>query len=135
MKANELRIGNCCEYLLEDKFENPDNLWSLNVIDAEDILYLSKYPDCENYRPIVLTPEVLEKCGFEFDESVYKSKIYGNNEWIEFDKDGDCFNVFLKQGNVTGSDDVILLYTQIDYLHQLQNLYFALTGEELTYTP
>lgn len=127
IKANELRIGNLCEYLVRDELATPKEEWVLNVIDAEDILYLSKYPDCENYRSIMLTPEVLEKCGFERYYSV-------KNTWFK----GDIL-VNFESGKiqiVTDDSDIHLVYFKIDLpgqFHQLQNLYFALTGKELNY--
>ena len=127
IRANELRIGNLCEYLVRDELATTKEEWVLNVIDAEDILYLSKYPDCENYRPIVLTPEVLGKCGFERDHSV-------KNAWFK----GDILVNFENGKIQIVADDsgIHPVYFEIDlpeHFHQFQNLHFALTGEELNY--
>jgi len=46
---------------------------------------------------------------------------------INIDKKGNLSDVYL-----SGWDDTISI-EGIQYVHQLQNLYFALTGEELTY--
>lgn len=71
--------------------------------------------------PIPLTPEILEKAGFEFDKELpYSNWQYGVNS----DK-YDIFHCYWDGGKLT------YLGLQITYLHQLQNLYFALTGEEL----
>ena len=61
----------------------------------------------EQYEPIPLTEECLLRFGFESKNPV----LFTNS-------DGDSFYL----------DD-----TKIKHVHQLQNLYFALTGEELTY--
>jgi hypothetical protein len=64
-----------------------------------------------NYNPIPLTAEVLKKCNIP-----YVSKIevfieaFDLHRRIIFDGHSNC---------------------GVKYLHQLQNLYFALTGEEL----
>lgn len=75
---------------------------------------------------IPLTPEILDKCGFEKDkDGVYNINGYAINKvmyWLD-----------------TGHLQIALAYTPIlnapcKYLHQLQNLYFALTGKELNPT-
>lgn len=81
----------------------------------------------EQLRGIPITPEILEKCGFgkKFFEH------YGN------DRNVTVFNI----GDVeleNFGDNSYQLYaytTQVSYLHQLQNLYFALTQTELVYNP
>jgi hypothetical protein len=69
--------------------------------------------------PIPLTTEILEKCGFERD-TVTKTEVYR----------------FPKLSLMRGLDNEYRFFdiksAPIKYLHQLQNLYFALTGEELT---
>jgi hypothetical protein len=77
---------------------------------------------CIRLMPIPLTPEILEKAGFKFDgdfnsysiSSVILSKNYclcsiGDEYLCELNRIGK----------------------PIKHIHQLQNLYFALTGEEL----
>lgn len=66
------------------------------------------------YEPIPIIEEVLLECGFEYDDAFY----YKDGIFLEYDDNSlrlDCM-----------SDSV-----SIKYLHQLQNLYFALTNEEL----
>lgn len=79
--------------------------------------------DC--LRPIPLTEELLLKCGFE-------KCNYGNNkEFISYKM--DWFNCRLAVGvlSIMGYNN---RHQDIKYLHQLQNLYFALTGKELEIT-
>ena len=75
--------------------------------------------DCSTdlIHPIHLTPEVLEAC----DWNGYKSLYIGS--YFNLDTYGHLYY---------GSD-----YTgiNVDYLHQLQNLYFDLCGQELEYKP
>ena len=78
--------------------------------------------EIEGIKPIPLTEEWLVKFGFENNQS--------NNEWY----DKGFFSVlnngmsfcFIHCGNY------ININARPKYVHQLQNLYFALTGEELT---
>lgn len=119
MKANELRIGN----------------WYNWYADGKNYQYQVKAEDfvneiIENFDPIPLTEEILLKCGFfkceDFDEGGlidYRYELHLFNGSISFTSNWnteDCIYVNLNQ---CGAD--------VFYLHQLQNLYFALTGEEL----
>jgi hypothetical protein len=110
MKANELRIGNWCASPYEPK---------IFKVSAMHILHLEEGMDSLSILGIPLTPEILEKAGFvksiNFDNT-YIKLIKGESFILKDCKDGTFF-----------------VYTGIrcQYLHQLQNLYFALTGEEL----
>jgi hypothetical protein len=71
-----------------------------------------------NYQPIELTPEILEAAGFELD--------FGGT-WYRLKYFAVCFidtGVAIEIKN-------IMFGNAPKYLHQLQNLYFALCGEEL----
>lgn len=118
LKASEIRIGNLVEYYIEDSLDQRKGWWEINIIDAEDILWLSKNDDTD-YRPITLTEEWLKK----FD---YKPHPMFNLSYQDIGSSTNCPQwVFV----FIGFDGV---GTKIYYVHQLQNLYFALTGEELT---
>jgi hypothetical protein len=76
--------------------------------------------------PIPLTPEILEKAGFEYAAGFADSynrhpiTLYNN----PFKEGWTVENLFEQQIK----DDLLV----IQHVHQLQNLYFALTGKELT---
>ncbi len=109
MKANELRIGN---YVY-------DTLGKVNKIDLEAITHIVKEPH-NQVKPIPLTEEWLLKFGFE------RSGLYNvKDEVYVYDEYGLTDTGFEYRFN----------YTQIKlkYVHQLQNLYFALTGKELIF--
>lgn len=106
MKASELRIGN----LVLNKIDN-----SILEISAKDILFLEEGGDEFIFEPIPLTEEWLLKFWFEKLNSAWYG--YGNLKLnISFDADWG--------GNWLG--------VRSKHVHKLQNLYFALTGEELT---
>lgn len=120
--SKELRIGNLVLFDTE-----VDTIQSLG----------RKYCDGENRRtwsydrlhPIPLTEELLVKLGF--DEYV----DFGNNTG-DFDLiplQGFSYNIVTKKVRVMHSPNPTSyrLKTEINYVHQLQNLYFALTGQEL----
>lgn len=79
----------------------------------------------DDFKPIPITPEILIKCGFGHDEEMHK---FGNDfnphsEWVSFSILAHLYGYWV----VIGKTNV----GSIKYLHQLQNLYFALTGTEL----
>jgi hypothetical protein len=116
MKANELRIGNWVRWNYEERSEG-------NVYPVE---YGYELDDIKNnpniVKPIPLTEEWLLKFGFEFDKgcSYWKSEIELTKDTME-----EYFTAFDCRG-------FGFCEKEIKHVHQLQNLYFALTGEELT---
>ena len=130
MKANELRIGNYVR-LFEKGFYKVHTI-SRKVIQVHGDLIGGEVFDFFNIQPIPLTPEILEKCGFEYV-----------TDWTVPDKrKHDCVTfldlgyMYLASGMMGGGvtlfqNDRRSTGTNIEYLHQLQNLYFCLCGEEL----
>ena len=116
MEANELRIGNWVivneECQIEDIFHDVVNVSTRFETYVLDVV-----------KPIPLTEEWLFKFGFKFDGhcSWWKNKLIE----LTIDTGEDEYSVFNDNG------DYITL-KGIKYVHQLQNLYFAITGEELT---
>jgi hypothetical protein len=123
MEANELRLGNLCEYFIQDNVEK--DYWVKNKIDIQDLELCLKEKEYFNklYQPIPLTPEILEKCGFYFEKHWYKR--IANLDFFICSL-GNMDEFYLLQFGSCG------IMPPCKYLHQLQNLYFALTGEELT---
>jgi|DEB0MinimDraft_10_1074344.scaffolds.fasta_scaffold104598_1 hypothetical protein len=118
MKATELRIGNWVRI----KDVPTTNEWQVESIGNLQQVGGQLW-SIEELEPIPLTEEWLQRFGFKFDGycSFWKSDI-------ELTKDvGDNhYSVFNVHGNGLHRDGII------QYVHALQNLYFALTGEELT---
>ena len=109
MKSNELRIGNLVNV-------NSDML----SVTGADIAYFDF--NGNDYSQILLTPEILEKAGFRhLAEGVYEL----STETLSIAWDETGLDIAF-EGNDIGYD-----LDHIKSLHQLQNLYFALTGEEL----
>lgn len=126
MKANELRIGNW----INNHEGKPEQ------IDGEGIAQFSDgeltAPDGINtfICPIRLTPEWMEKFGFELERITYSIDTE-EGQAIEFRLPG---LLYLAGVNSTTLGECFTVFN-MHHVHQLQNLYFALTGEELTYTP
>jgi hypothetical protein len=127
MKAEELRLGNLVSNM------NPRHNDSILTIESigdnhEVNVFYRKYLLSE-LEPIPLTQEWLLKFGFT-------AKSIQHNFRIESDID---FQISSGQ-RVIQTNERSSFYlegygTKINYVHQLQNLYFALTGEELTLKP
>lgn len=120
--STELRIG---------------NLVSENVLGISKVVgiiksaaFLSNSPkshytiELKNINPIPLTPEILEKCGFECE---YVSKYAIKYTHLNHAEIG--YNWTKLSGWFARYYGPILIH--IKYLHQLQNLYWCLCGEEL----
>lgn len=117
MNNTELRIGNSLMFSengetcivteiteggLEVLFKNGEQVWI----------------ELDQFSPIELTPEILEKAGFRYDGYVWDTEKVMLGDY----KDGIHFcNGF----------SIINKGIKLEYVHQLQNLYFALTHQEL----
>ena len=115
MKANELRIGNYFmdrggKVLRLDFWDSPGKLAMNNVI--EGTVWHPLTEDVKYAKPVPLTEEWLLRFGFVNDKLEYFTIEYDNHAG---------YGLFYRGNLLTG----------IEYVHQLQNLYFALTGTEL----
>jgi hypothetical protein len=119
--TRELRIGNWVEYSHNPLDDEGNIEWRPTRIDYNDISYLCQYPDEDDYRPIPLTEEILLKAGFRETIHGFTNDVLRLG-YITTDDYYQC--ILTPQGNRW-------LLIPMQYLHQLQNLYFALTGQEL----
>lgn len=113
--ANELRIGNYVNHKSEGisrvtEIESHKNHIGVTPLSFNNYVFM-----CAEIKPIPLTPEILEKCGFV------------SNPYQDRYELGDFHFEYCAIRNIVWCEK----YPHIKYLHQLQNLYFALTGEEL----
>ncbi len=112
IQASELRINNWI--FLIDKNKNYQ-------ITAHDIEEIEGYPEQAN--PVPLSPELLEKAGFEKETKFDEPHDYWfKKEMRTFAK--ERMYIYLPYGLFDSM-------APCKYLHQLQNLYYALTGTEL----
>lgn len=127
MKANELRIGNYYEYFIVDKLDSRKEWWQLSKIDTTDLSYLVNNDDDEDFRPIPLTEEWLFKFGFSVINESSAGKRYGYviNGVFNSDLTFTFWKTTKEVGKFFRGD------LELKSVHQLQNLYFALTNEEI----
>lgn len=135
LSAKDLRIGNYHEYLVIDKVDERQEYWQIGQIDWQDIKYLSEREEelsklpkppgkaVEHYRAIPLSEDVLLKLGFE-------KGIHG--DWHKSDLKG-WFTKYTTEIGVYSYQFGQYHIASVQFVHQLQNLIFALTGEELTF--
>lgn len=126
MEAKELRIGNYVDFCgiskileLHSEIKKFDNVY----LECEESFEWGEY---ERLKPIPLTEEILLKCGLK--RALYDSSYELNDFSIFLDK-RIRENIYIQCEKRNCN---VLNGLRIDYLHQLQNLYFALTNEELT---
>lgn len=132
MKANELRISNLIEYFMEDNHDERKAWWETYVVDAQTILQLQTFPEDKDYRAIKITVEWLIKLGF-IKHPDRKYYVFKNDINSEFAHLRICDVFGKKEFNVSiGDDDNGIVFCTLKYIHQLQNLFFAVYGEELT---
>jgi hypothetical protein len=127
LDVKELRIGNWIESYMA--FLCPINGFSQPKIrdiklDAKMILFLSENP-MATYRPIKLSSEILSVCDFEMPSKTFML----NQHWFLYDN----YDGFWIQIEKQLESDYVCerLKVNCKYLHQLQNLYYSLTGQEL----
>lgn len=110
MNVKELRVGNYAK-----------NIFGIIRIEEIPLKSNSLYnPDAID--PLPLTEEILLRCNFILFDGRYK---FSDNEWFSVSIEGVWCSLYCNG-----------MYYAVDfkYVHQLQNLYFALTGNELEIT-
>lgn len=117
MKVSEFRLGN---YILHNGEVMPvvqierryKTIYRLNDMDVDERIIE------DHFNPIPITPALLYSVGFSTPPNHLSTIVYKDGVTIDY-----------HHGKFRLRDNSRIT---IDYLHQLQNLYFALTGEELT---
>jgi hypothetical protein len=143
--ANELRIGN---WYISTKWQKPVRCELSDIVDIYDrnMGAEDKYAPVEEvFQPLPLTEEWLLKFGFEKEDST-PSKGHGNYysmgicdykysfAYAGFRKDWGFYNSYTDAADDKDNNRFDFISCGIQSVHQLQNLFFALTGEELTIT-
>lgn len=134
IELKELRIGNILSYKGEyvhvtmlsidadDEYEDTIGFCKLGRNTNEHVDWNRALAN--DLNRVLLTPEILEKCGF-------KNRSQTTDYLFEHPKlmlAGTMKRFFPSVWGESGPDGY---GNEIKFLHQLQNLYFALTGEEL----
>ena len=120
MNAKELRIGNWVRI----KDVPTTNEWQVESIGSLQQVGGQLW-SIEELEPIPLTEEWLERFGFRLPAHSWIGDKFHLSEYGKGSKhpNGGIWVVAMNKNNA--------IITEIKYVHTLQNLYFALTGEEL----
>lgn len=124
MKAKELRIGNIIYWDIPEKIGINHKVISI-LENSINTIPISFSDNLKNYKPIPLTEDWLLKFGFVYNSS-YE---YWEKEGLDLTiRQNYKINISKMMYSLFCEDVSICI---IYHVHQLQNLYFALTGEEL----
>ena len=133
MEVKELRVGNWVNYTAHDlndegqvySIEQHGNLGNYVIsIDVGSSRYTFT---TEQINPTPLTEDWLKKFGFVYERGFWqhtRDKLFCNDSYYN-DK-----GIYFYLGLWNDINATPLRY--LKYVHELQNLYFALIGEELT---
>lgn len=119
VQANELRIGNFIKY---EHLGNPVKIGAVDIVHISD--------NNSNVSPIPLTEEWLVKLGAKKNQlpNCYYISVTNLKAELHFETFSNTDEILTRI--ISHYSD--LIFDIIKYVHQLQNLFFALTGEELT---
>lgn len=152
INPKELRLGNWVSLL--------DKIVKVNGIDTDSIITETESSEghpirysCNLLKPVFLTSDVLKKCGVLYAErdrfeialpACEYDETFGNRKQIVFIKrmvretEGyrlqKIYPPAIRYSIGDSALPIMSLYEHIKSLHQLQNLYYHLTGEELNIT-
>ena len=118
IQTKELRIDNQIQYYTGEACQ-------ISEIKENHIKTTinERYDHCSLYDGIPLTSKILEECGFKINYIEI-----GQSQYLTYlDKNGFCIQ--LEQNNENIVERYVIKH--IKYVHQLQNLYYTLTGKEL----
>lgn len=110
LKANELRIGNVI------RLQHLTQPLIVEMISNDEVATNRSFLFISAYEAIPLTEEILLNCGFGKKNYSMMCHIYSNGKF----EIQNNFTIYFQSK-----------WIKLECLHQLQNLYFALTGEEL----
>jgi hypothetical protein len=113
--AQDVRVGNWLKSHLTGEYVKVDWLVIKHLLDGN--IQSVYQPSIPVYEPVVLTPEILERAGFKTPDGYNSTVLYKNGLMIDY-----------HMGKYKVRDHTL---APCDYLHQLQNLFFALCGTEI----
>lgn len=132
INVNELRIGNIFK---QGKIKALP-LDFLNDGEFHDIDFENSCCDLDELQSIELTPEVLFKLGFEkiMYETLDTKKHCFKKDFLVLAPFCKCYDAYSTINSFNGTNTLSTITTNgapLKYLHQLQNLYYAITEKEL----
>lgn len=132
IKPEELRIGNLI------LFEQDGTVFTVKTTSKEGFDVYNRiestWIEADQFAGIPLTEEWLVKFGFELGDNETVNDIYHNNTFYFIRIGGSELAINPENGVawVLRNGCAVNVTVLVLHVHQLQNLYFALTGQELT---
>ena len=117
IQANELRIGNFVQSIPQNKTYRVKITTLRRILDGKHFVF-----------PIELNEMWLTNFGFRYDKTWNRFTIFENDAfsiYSSFDNDNG-FQIWFENAFAEST-------ININYVHQLQNLFHSLTGKELNY--
>ena len=129
LTANELRIGNVFNYGAKEA-----GIFKPTIIDWSDIRLAAEYPKEFNvlYHRIPLTEDVLLRFWYKKKSDFYYCPDASTRLVLTKSDLGYWFELGYDTEDQKTEWNML---TDVQFSHQLQNLYFALTGHELEFKP
>ena len=134
MQENEIKIGNWFEHLPQWSYRNEELKSFLFQWEASDWYAIGECTlslDC--IRPIEVSAQILENCNYPYvlmkgcTPQAFNGKDLDNWMWLINRDSESWFFAFLHE-----IENPIIRF---NFLHELQNAYYLLTKEELTFKP
>lgn len=129
MKKNEIRLGNIIKSV---SFEGRETLpW---IVYPSDMIEMYNKDNWNRYRGIELTREWFIKCGFVLDGEYFKKGELDMNYCFKYYPHLGGYYFYVEYTDSPNEKDISEHYPiscTYKYVHELQNLYYVLTKEEL----
>lgn len=120
LHLTELRINDLFEFQTSSE-EERSKIGSIKKIGQRQVLIEGKWLSIDRLIPISVTKDTLLHAGFKQFDWLRDSSVFECN-YFKCIVDDNGMNLFC---------DTLKNLKPVKYLHQLQNIYFDLTGEEL----
>jgi hypothetical protein len=141
IEPTSLRLGN----LVYKSLKSGQGRTNICTIDIYELIRIVEDTGSFNYEPIPLTEELLLRFGFEKHESAliqsYSISIspYKNLKELSLTIQGGNEYIYIREGEneYPSTADIVTTLVNADitgrpfYAHQIQNLYYSLTNQEL----
>lgn len=129
--SRELRLGNLVlvPELWENQFFNVLELYSEECSVSPTVKSESRIASYRILQPISITSPLLENFGFIME----KQSHLALTDYFILRQGVHCLYLNMQLQPISSpSVPVLLTNYRIDYFHQLQNVFFAITGQELS---
>lgn len=115
IKLTDVRVGNLIMRENQNGYPNYETVRVIDSMTPQHLVAIQR--GAVHYYPIPITIEIIEKSGFYMEDGLYHAP--DNFYWLTIFHDID-----FQLSEVHNS-------RKIEFLHDLQNLFYALTGVEL----